>query len=418
MCGIAGWAGPSTSGTHEAEITRAITALHHRGPDASAVKILHGDRSAVLGAVRLRIRDLSSAADQPLSSPDGMVWVSFNGELYNEAELRHKLIAAGHRFRTQTDTECLVHLYEDVDGDPHRMLPQLRGMFSFAIWDTRRGRLLLARDRLGIKPLVYVRSGSGIYFASEVRALLSAGVVSDAEPAALGPFLAWGSLPSGRSIVAGVQNLAPGHFLSWDGSEHVERWWAPSYVPHPELNGPDQAREQLRAALEDSVSRHLVADRTVGLFLSSGVDSGAIATLAAAAGSQRALTVTFPEASDLDETDGATEIARELGIAHEVVPVRSADIGDLFPSFLKSLDHPTVDGFNTWIVCRAASETGLVVALLAWGATSCSAGIPPLPMRRPWPRFSRRCRSFRRPYAHPWPTRRHDGRPAVDWRGR
>lgn len=378
MCGIAGWAGTGDPAVAERNVRRAVDALAHRGPDANGTRRFPGLRSGVLGAVRLRIVDLSSSADQPLSNDEGSVCVAFNGELYNFRELRLKLEKAGHRFRTDGDTECLVHLYEESDGDISRMLPELRGMYAFAIWDTARQRLLLARDRLGIKPLLWTLVDGGIAFASEVRALARGGWLSgEVNPAAINEYLAWGSVPGDRTILAGAEKLRPGSFLLWEGgSPEITRWWSPFVRPQTELASFGSAQERLRAVLTDSVGRHLVAERTVGLFLSSGTDSTALATLAASQGAQRGITVTFPEHPALSEGDVAAETARELGITHEQVPVTGKDVADSLATFLSSLDQPTTDAFNTWLVCRSAKDAGLVVALSGLGGDELFGGYP------------------------------------------
>src|SRR5213082_2907730 len=171
-----------------------MDALHHRGPDARGLRELDGPGlTGVLGHTRLRIIDLSPEGDQPLANEDGTIWVTYNGELYNHRELRSDLERAGHRFRSRTDTEVLVHLYEDCGGDPGRMLARLRGMFAFALADEARGRLLLARDRLGIKPLYVSRPGGGLAFASEAGALVAAGLAgAGPDREALAAYLLWG----------------------------------------------------------------------------------------------------------------------------------------------------------------------------------------------------------------------------------
>lgn len=373
MCGIVG--SVDAPGEARAVSPAVLDRLSHRGPDASGQRHLAGPQGqgCALGHTRLRVIDLSREADQPLTNEDGTVWVSYNGELYNHRELRVGLERAGHCFRSDSDTEVLVHLYEEADGRPQDMLEPLRGMFAFAIYDTRTGRLLLARDRLGIKPLYWTRNGDGLAFASEVRALAQLTGHHDPDPSAVAGYLAWGVVPGPRTIVAGVRELPPGCFLMWqDGKPRLQQWWQPRPATDPLL--ASDAVPLLRAALTDAVARHLVAERPVGVFLSSGVDSASVTTLAARGGPVRALTVTFPEAAD--EGQQAAAIARRAGADHICVPVTGAEVAQHMPAVLTAMDQPTVDGLNTWLVCRAARQAGLVVALAGLGGDELFGGYP------------------------------------------
>ncbi len=378
MCGIAGTATEKSDLLDEDGVHAAVALLRHRGPDAAGVCCFRGVRSAAIGAVRLRILDLSEQADQPMGDEDGNVWVAYNGELYNFIELRQELKAAGHRFRTTTDTECLVHLYRHVGGDAPQMLDRLRGMFAFAIWDVRRQRLVLARDRLGIKPLAWAYKAGTLSFASEVRALAHSGLSGTTpDPDAVRGYLAWGSVPRPAALVAGVRHLGPGEFIAWDGGAPTpQTWWRPRFRADPTLSEPEAAVPALRRALHDSVERHLVAERPTGLFLSSGTDSQAVARIAVAHQPVQALTVTFPEADDLDEGGQAGELAAALGIRHVSVPMTAQGLGPLLPDVLAGMDQPTVDGVNSWVVCRAAREAGYVVALSGMGGDELFGGYP------------------------------------------
>ena len=354
------------------------TDIDHRGPDARGVQVLdspNGHR-ATLGAVRLRIIDLAPAADQPLADASGEVWVAFNGELYNFRELRAELVAAGFAFRSSSDTECLVNLYRHLGGDVDRMLSRLRGMFAFALFDTTTGRAVLARDRLGIKPLHWVPTAGGLVFCSEQRPLARVGAVSGAfDENAVAGYLAKGVVPSGTRFLRDVRQLGPGESLTWDGGEpKIERYWRPVFTMRADFGDRDLAARELRASITDSVERHLVADRTVGVFLSSGTDSTAVATIAARAGAPRSLTVRFPDEPELDEGDDAATTARALGLDHVEVPTTGADAVKLLPEFLRSIDSPSSDAFNTWLVCRAARDAGLVVALSGTGGDELFAG--------------------------------------------
>ena len=375
MCGILGVA---TAGVDPPQglVAGGLKYLEHRGPEAATqVLVRSGDRACVLGHTRLRIIDLREEADQPAQNEDGSIQVVFNGELYNFKELRAELEAKGHRFASDADTEVLAHLYEATEGDMQAMLDRLRGMFAFALWDDRRGRLMLARDRLGIKPMYFAAlPGSGIAFGSESGALVRSGLV-DAGPdtASILGYLMWGSVQGPRTILGGVQELQPGHYVSWDGSGHEERaWWEPAFEPRFDR---DSSVERLRGALGDAVQRHLVADREVGLFLSGGVDSRAIAYTAARAGALRSLTVTFPEVRG-DEGERAARVAAELGLHHETVPVLGSELAAVLPTIAAAMDQPTADGVNSWVVSRAAHQAGLVVALSGVGGDELFGGYP------------------------------------------
>ena len=355
-----------------------VRAMHHRGPDAHGTRTFQTDagRQATLGAVRLRIIDVAPTADQPMSDATGSVWTVFNGELYNFKELRAELSAMGYAFRTSSDTECLVHLYDYLDGDVARIASRLRGMFAFAIWDNTRGRLVAARDRLGIKPFHWTPTPHGFAFCSEQRGLAAAGLIDGAPNLdAIAGYLAKGVVANGQNILRDAQHLNPGEALIWDGGKPItERWWRPVLTTRADLLPRERAQAHVTASVTDAVARHLVADRAVGVFLSSGTDSAAIATLAAQSGAQRSLTVRFPDEPALDEGDAAAATAAHLGFDHIEVPVTGRDAAELMPAFLQSLDSPTADGFNNWLVCRAAREAGLVVVLSGVGGDELFAG--------------------------------------------
>lgn len=375
MCGIAGIArfhGPSLPGD-AATILRMLDTQAHRGPDGAGIWQADG---GVLGHRRLAIIDLSDAAAEPMSNEDGSVWLTYNGEIYNFAELRTELLALGHRFRSRGDSEVLIHGYEswDIAG----LLRRLRGMFAFGLYDERRRRLLLARDRVGIKPLYYAvgPEGASLAFASEVRALRRSGLVSaDEDPDALVGFLALGSVPAPRTILRGVRCLRPGHLLIGErGGVREERYWTlPTIQEAGEAGPPDRLGEGLR----DNVARHLVSDVPVGLFLSGGVDSVALASLARrdADLSLHTLTVTFDEA-DYTEEAAARRAARTYRTEHHEVPVSSTDFAQELSPFLEALDQPTNDGLNTYFVARAARKAGLTVVLSGVGGDEVFWGYP------------------------------------------
>src|SRR5947209_3216159 len=259
--------------------------LVHRGPDSDGE---HIDREVALGSRRLSIIDLAGG-DQPIASEDGTLVVVQNGEVYNFPELRDELERAGHAFRTHSDTEALVHLYEEHGTG---FAERLRGMFAVAIWDASRRRLILARDRYGIKPLYYRHVGGELRFASELRALPRGEIDIDA----LEAFLAFNSIPAPYSIFRDTRKLPAGHTLVWEGgSVTIDRYARPGPVPVAELRNDDEAElvEELRARLRDSVRAHLLADVPVGVLLSGGVDSAVLAALAAQETSEAVHTFTI-----------------------------------------------------------------------------------------------------------------------------
>lgn len=354
-------------------VRRAVARQQHRGPDASAVRQWE---QCVLGHNRLRIIDLSPDADQPLGTPDGTVWVVFNGEIYNFIELRSQLAAAGHRFRTHTDTEVLVHLYEEYGAD---LVHRLRGMFAFAIWDAASQRLLLARDRLGIKPLYYRECEGVLRFASELRSLRAP--ADHLDRSAVTSYLRLGWVPGPGTIIEGITELAPGHLLEWDaGQTRTRRWWQP---PRRDPAGVERDGGALTAALEDAFTRHLVADVPLGIFLSAGIDSLALAYLAARTGADlTGYTVAFDTGAGEAEEAGAQ--AQTLGLVHETIILGGRGIRGDLPRIVAALDQPSVDGVNTWVISRAVRQAGLTVALSGLGGDELFAGystfrrVPPL----------------------------------------
>jgi len=293
-----------------------------------------------------------------MANEDGSIWVVFNGEIYNFASVRRELKEKGHTFRSATDTEVLVHLYEEY-GD--RMGERLEGMFAFAVWDDRRKRLLLMRDRLGIKPLYYREDCNGLTFASELRALATGDTLDDAS---INAYLRLGWVPAATTVLSGIRTLPPGHLLTWEaGQSATRRWWAPRSGQHAPLG------EVLRQA----VRRQLVADVPVGLFLSSGVDSVVIAALAAeVAPDVETYTVGFDVGED--ETGAASAISDRLGLRHHVVNLGSSEVIASLPSIIGSMDQPTVDGVNSWVISKAVRDAGVVVALSGLGGDELFCG--------------------------------------------
>src|SRR3954462_11661389 len=312
MCGICGVV--SASGSVDPErVARMSATLVHRGPDSAGELV---DGPAALAARRLSIIDLETG-DQPIANEDGTVHVVQNGEIYNYRELRRELERAGHRFRTHGDTEVLVHLYEQ-HGDA--FAERVRGMFAVAIWDAPRRRLVLARDRFGIKPLYYRDAEGELAFASELRALPRGEIDLDA----LEAFLAFNSIPAPLTIFREIRKLPPGYLLSWeDGRVDLKRFARPA--PIEQLRDDEEAElvEELRSRVRDSVRAHLVSDVPVGVLLSGGVDSALPAALAAEESSEplRTFSIGFEERS-FDELAGARLVADRYGTLHRELVLR------------------------------------------------------------------------------------------------
>jgi asparagine synthase (glutamine-hydrolysing) len=338
MCGICG----STKDPDGARVTAMARVLTHRGPDDESFFV--DPRGIALGCRRLSIIDVEGGR-QPLSNEDGTVWAVLNGEIYNHPELRTQLARAGHTLATRTDTEVLVHLYEQY-GDG--MVHALEGMFAFAVWDSRRGRLLLARDRYGEKPLFYTERGGHVTFGSELHAVV-AGVPgrSELDPAAIDSYFIHGYVPGPESIVKDIRQLPPAHTLSWDlGSSQLEqrRYWQPprssasTAEPLPELVA------ELERLIEASVRSRMIADVPLGVLLSGGVDSSLIAALAAGAssGPLKAFTVGY-DVGAVTEVKEAEATARAIGAEHHVWILTEKDVASQVPDVLSRLDQPLAD---------------------------------------------------------------------------
>jgi asparagine synthase (glutamine-hydrolysing) len=358
MCGIAGILDFERGPVREAEVARMCGAIVHRGPDGAGVYVAP---SVGLGMRRLSIIDLVTG-DQPVGNEDGTVQVVFNGEIYNYRELRRGLVDRGHRFRTMGDTEVLVHLYEERGA---RLVDELRGMFAFALWDTRRQRLLLARDRLGIKPLYYAVHGRRLLFASELKSLLTVrGFDRRINWASFSRLLASLTTPAAESILEGVHKLPPGHRLQAEPGRGlvVERYWDVCFDPIEGRSESDLV-EELRGLLEDSVRSHLVSDVPVGAFLSGGIDSSGVVEqmTRAAQGPVKTFSIGFADA-DFSETAAARLVASRFGTEHHE-RILDAGIVDVIEAVAFHLDEPFGDSsaIPTYAVSQLASKHVKVV---------------------------------------------------------
>ncbi len=353
MCGICGIA--SSKGAPDLHAVERMSAtLTHRGPDDEG--LFHRGPVA-LAARRLSIIDLDHG-HQPIANEDGSVVVVQNGEIYNYRELKRELEGRGHRFATACDTEVLVHLYEE-HGDS--FVERLRGMFALALWDEREQRLLLARDRFGIKPLYYRLADGDLSFASELKAMLEQPGFSRAiDPRAMSAYLAFNSIPAPLTIFAEARKLAPGFLLTWRGGEIAQTRYArprPVDVEKVRRESAAELEEELRRVLRDSIRAHLVADVPVGVLLSGGVDSGGITALAAAESADPVKTFSIGfEESGFDELSRARLVAERFGTDHHELILRP-DAVDLLPKLVESFDEPFGDSsaLPTYLVSELAA---------------------------------------------------------------
>jgi len=345
--------------------------IRHRGPDEDGFLVRDG---CGLAFRRLRVIDLQSGS-QPQSNEDGLIHVVFNGEIYNYRSLREDLRSRGHHFATDSDTEVLVHLYEEHGAD---LVHRLNGMFAFAVWDERRRRLLLARDRIGIKPLLWAQTPDGLAFASEMGCLLEADGVDDGiDPVAVNHYLSWGAVPAPRTLRRGVHRLPPGHLLLWhDGEVSVRPYWHPLDAAAAPPATYEEGVRQLREVLESSVRMRLAADVPLGAFLSGGVDSTTIVGLMARDHAPvRTFSIGFSDDPVFDETPWAREAAEFHRTRHTEKQLRAEDVRDVIPAVLDSLSEPfgSASLLPTWVVSRETRRC-MTVALSGDGADELFAG--------------------------------------------
>jgi asparagine synthase (glutamine-hydrolysing) len=362
MCSIAGIFG---RGEQEV-VVRMNEAQRHRGPDDQGIVQCE---DVVLGNTRLAIIDTSAAGHQPMHDPETGNWITYNGETYNFKELRREL---GGEWASNTDTEVVLRAYRRWGADAFR---RLRGMFALAIWDNQRKRLILARDPLGIKPLYYYAAKDQLIFASELRALLASGLVPRRLSAAgLDSYLANGSVAAPLTIIDGVRQLLPGHYLESVEFKEIE-FAVPRSDEVPDCR--DEAVARLRAGLEESVRAHLVSDVPLGVFLSGGMDSSALVALMSRISEQRPKTfsVVFDEAT-FTEAPFSRAVAARFQTDHTEITLNEDRLLSILPEALAAIDQPTMDGINTFVVSQAVKNAGITVALSGLGGDELFAGYP------------------------------------------
>jgi asparagine synthase (glutamine-hydrolysing) len=379
MCGISGifYLGHAEANRPVADTIAALARMNqaqvHRGPDNEGLW-LSADGRVALGQRRLAIIDLSPAGHQPMVNEDGSVCLTSNGEIYNFQELRRELKALGHAFRSHTDTEVVIHAYEQWGVDAFL---RFRGMFTFALWDGPRQTLYLVKDRFGIKPLYYYLDQEKLVFASETRALAASGLFpQESNPPALIAFLLWGSVPVPLTTLKGVQSLPAGHYLVLhQGRVRLERYydlWTDGGEP------PDPCRpDDLRALLAETVGLHLISDAPLGVFLSGGIDSSSLVALAALARQDRltTLSINFEEA-EFSEEPYQRLVVEKYHTDHRVLTLTRRRFLEDLPRALAAMDQPSIDGLNTWFVSRLAREAGLKAVLSGTGGDEVFCGYP------------------------------------------
>jgi asparagine synthase (glutamine-hydrolysing) len=354
MCGICGkisW----KAAIDPSLVQRMMDKMVHRGPDDQGMYI---EQRMVLGHRRLSIIDLNTGK-QPISNEDDTVWIVFNGEIYNFIQLRRELLDSGHRFKTQTDTEVIVHLYEEYGND---CVDRLNGMFAFAIWDVRRKKLLLARDRVGIKPLYYSMSQNGVSFASEIKALLAdSGIERQVEPQTIDKFLTFLYTPGPETMFKSVRKLPPGHYLVCeDGKTQLHKYWDLTFQEPTTALGLKETAAQLAELLQETVRSHMISDVPVGVLLSGGVDSTGLLSFCIEQTDKKVetFTVGFEGEQFADERMYARLAAERYGTRHHEMTISSKEFRDFLPAYVRYMEEPVCEppAVALYYVTRLARE--------------------------------------------------------------
>jgi asparagine synthase (glutamine-hydrolysing) len=383
MCGIAGIFNYGSAPTDDRAVAcRIRDAMTHRGPDAAGL-YQSPDRRVVLAHRRLSIVDLSDSGRQPMANEDATIWVALNGEIYNHQTLRAALGSKGHRFKSRSDTEAVVHAYEDSGVG---CVGRLDGMFAFAIWDEGRRELLIARDRLGKKPVYYSFAGGRLIFASEIKGLLQhPDVVRDIDPTALDAFLTFSNTPAPLTLFKNVYKLPAAHLLRCgsDGTVRVERYWSPLDGPNwPSANGAESV-ERVRELIGRAVEKRLMSDVPVGAFLSGGVDSSTNVALMSRLSSQPLRTFSvgfegFGDQENFHDLPYARKVARAFGCDHEETTITADDCQRAVSELVFQQDEPIGDPacLPMHFVARTAKQRGISVVLVGEGSDEVFGGYP------------------------------------------
>lgn len=373
MCGIAGYVGKGVRPDHAAPLLRQMAGeLTYRGPDENGI---HISGETGLAHTRLSIVGLSDG-QQPMTHADGALVISYNGEIYNYVELRDSLIARGRRFRTGSDTEVILQLYEEMGPD---CLNLLNGDFAFALWDVREQRLILARDRMGVRPLFYTERNGTLFFASEIKALLRVpGVEAEIDPIALDQiFTLWTPIPP-RTAFRGISQLPPGHLMLIEGDRRTIRpWWKLEFPDRGAERAGSEPVEELKSLLDDATRIRLRADVPVGCYLSGGLDSSLISAIAARAVPEQLQTfsVTF-DTAEHDESQWQAMMVERLGVRHSTIRCKAGDIARVFPQVVRHMEQPVLRTAPAplYILSGLVHDNGMKVVLTGEGADEIFAG--------------------------------------------
>ncbi len=373
MCGIAGYVGKGVRPDHAAPLLRQMAGeLTYRGPDENGI---HISGETGLAHTRLSIVGLSDG-QQPMTHADGALVISYNGEIYNYVELRDSLIARGRRFRTGSDTEVILQLYEEMGPD---CLNLLNGDFAFALWDVREQRLILARDRMGVRPLFYTERNGTLFFASEIKALLRVpGVEAEIDPIALDQiFTLWTPIPP-RTAFRGISELPPGHLMLIEGDRRTIRpWWKLEFPDRGAERAGSEPVEELKSLLDDATRIRLRADVPVGCYLSGGLDSSLISAIAARAVPEQLQTfsVTF-DTAEHDESQWQAMMVERLGVRHSTIRCKAGDIARVFPQVVRHMEQPVLRTAPAplYMLSGLVHDNGMKVVLTGEGADEIFAG--------------------------------------------
>lgn len=378
MCGIAGkLIFDPTDRVEPSRIEAMLRSIAHRGPDGQGI---HLDGNIGLGHVRLSIIDLSTGA-QPMANEDETVWIVFNGEIYNFAALRERLQAKGHVFRSHSDTEVIIHAYEEFGPD---CVKELRGMFAFAIWDAKRKRLFLARDRMGIKPLYFTQTNDTLWFASEIKALMTDPAVNrDLNHQAIRTFLAFHYVPGEETLFRSVRKLLPGHYLLVEnGRTTIRQYWDLHFTEDRWQKSFDETVDELNSLLAEVVRDHMIADVPVGVLLSGGLDSSAVLSLAVQGTGKKisTFTVGFDGDQVVDERPFARTVAQKFGTEHHEISFTEKDFWNFLPGYIWHMEEPVCEppAVALYYVSKLAREHVKVV-LSGEGGDEAFGGYPNYP---------------------------------------